>query len=516
MQPITYTLEAVCGTAALHPETQFDGEVYELAVTPDEPTTIKDCTVVFGHPMTKDTRVLVNGYQSWTDTFERAITERVFGIGHIPRAIVERFSLDAMGDYRFTGYDTRPGRFHGFTYATLRNGAQARTLTLVASLDESAGFTLIRVDASTKTVTLQTECPKRELPSGVRTVLCRYAVIDAQEDAAFDRWFALADITPRPAKPLCGYTSWYRHYGAIDEATLIADMAATATVLGTMKTDGFTRVFQIDDGWCCVGDWLDFDTAKFPHGLAPLARAAINEGLTPGLWAAPFVAERNSRLVQKHPDWLLRDEGGHVVSTGCHWSGGLALDTRNPQVRAYVCACVQTATREWGFELLKLDFLYAACMLPHDGLNRGELMADALALLREAAGADTSILACGVPLASAFGIVEYCRIGCDVSPDWDDKLYMRLLHRERVSTKRSMANTRFRGPLNQRAFRNDPDVCFLGDGVKLSPARRAELLDTDANYAGMLLTSDDMGSWTAMQHIAYQHALDAIAERTGV
>ena len=57
-------------------------------------------------------------------------------------------------------------------------------------------------------------------------------------------------------------------------------------------------------------------------------------------------------------------------------------------------------------------------------------MADAMDFLRECAG-DAMILGCGVPLASAFGKVEYCRIGCDVSLDWNDKPHMRLMHRER-------------------------------------------------------------------------------------
>ena len=55
---------------------------------------------------------------------------------------------------------------------------------------------------------------------------------------------------------------------------------------------------------------------------------------------------------------------------------------------------------------------------------------------------------------------EYNRIGCDVSLDWNDVWYMRFFHRERTSTKQSLANTIFRRSLNNRAFLNDPDVFF--------------------------------------------------------
>jgi alpha-galactosidase len=228
---------------------------------------------------------------------------------------------------------------------------------------------------------------------------------------------------------------------------------------------------------------------------------------------APFVCERDSRLAEEHPDWLLHDAHGNAVRAGFHWSGSYALDTLHPEARAYVRDVLRTVVREWGFGLLKLDFLYAACMVPHDGLNRGELMADAMDLLREAAGPDALLLGCGVPLASAFGVVDYCRIGCDVGLDWDDKPHMRLLHRERVSTKNSLGNTVSRAPLDGRAFGNDPDVFFLRDDVKFSARHRRELLETDARCGSMLLTSDDMGAWGTAERELFQAAVRTLLSR---
>lgn len=71
----------------------------------------------------------------------------------------------------------------------------------------------------------------------------------------------------------------------------------------------------------------------------------------------------------------------------------------------------------------------------------------AMKLLRQWCG-DKLILGCGVPLMPCFGVVDYCRIGCDVSLSWDDKWFMRLLHRERISTRQSIDNTVFRRQLN--------------------------------------------------------------------
>ena len=84
----------------------------------------------------------------------------------------------------------------------------------------------------------------------------------------------------------------------------------------------------------------------------------------------------------------------------------------------YVKTVFRTVIDDWGFSFVKLDFLYAACMTGAHGFSRGELMGRAMDFLRETVG-DGKILGCGVPLASAFGVVDYCRIGCDVSLDWD-------------------------------------------------------------------------------------------------
>lgn len=233
----------------------------------------------------------------------------------------------------------------------------------------------------------------------------------------------------------------------------------------------------------------------------------------PGLWVAPFLCERDSSLFEEHQDWLLRDETGELVQTGSHWSGGYALDTLNVDVRSYVLEVLQTMTREWGFDLLKIDFLYAACMIPHGGKNRGELMADAMRLLRMGAGESTLILGCGVPLGSAFGIVDYCRIGCDVGLDWDDALHMRGLHRERVSTRLSLQNTRSRAPLDGRAFGNDPDVFFLRDDVKLTEKQREELLLANASLGSVFLTSDNKDLWTRQMRKRYNDALCVLCRR---
>jgi len=495
---------------------RFDGERLDIEAVPHVPLVLERVLVRFSHAYAQRESVLHNGYQSWTTTAWRSVWRSMRGLETAPRPIVKTYALDAIGDYRFAEYKMNSSRQHGYTYAVLREEGDH---VLVASLDETRGFTRIETDASAGTLTMETECPARELPEGETVAVASYAVVAGAEAAVYDRWFALSGIQARPVRPLVGYSSWYRHYGEIDQDKLGVDLEGAQRAFGTMPgqpgfaVEGATLLFQVDDGYCKVGDWLDVNAAKFPDGLPALARRIRSAGFLPGLWLAPFVCERESRVFARHPDWVLRDDAGDPVRTGFHWSGHYALDTLNPDVRAHVASCVRTIVHEWGFGLLKLDFLYGACLEPHGGMNRGELMADALRLVRQAAGEECLLLGCGMPLASGFGLVDYCRIGCDVGLDWDGPLYLRPLHSERVSTKNSLGDTIARAPLDGRAFGNDPDVFFLRDDVKLSERQRRRLLETDARLGSMLLTSDNMGEWDSEQRAQFQDAVRVLVGR---
>lgn len=475
-------------------------------------------------------RLYLNGYNSWTDSVERSPQDAMVGLARTPRAVVAHWVLDASGDYRFAPQDPRPGRQHGIGYGYVRKGD---VVTLFGECAPDEGVTTILEDLPQGTLTFEKEGAGEVAPSsrqgsgevgassrqgGWTCVLDLFFATGTLEDA-FSRYLSAMGVSRRPARPLVGFSSWYRHYGDIDAEKILHDLAGVSAILadgGAAASASFSPVvpvFQIDDGYARVGDWATPDPARFPEGMGVMADAIRAAGLVPGLWMAPFVCERDSRLFSEHPGWLLRDDSGRPVMSGSHWSGGYALDTLNPEVREHVRASLRMATETWGFRLLKLDFLYAAALLPHGGMNRGQLMADALGLLRASVPEVTLFDLCGVPVMSAMGRCEYCRVGCDVGLDWDGRRYMRITGRERVSTRNSLANTRGRAHLDGRAFLNDPDVFFLRDDVRLTADQRQELLLTDAHLAGMLLTSDDMGAWDAGQRAAFGRALAELEAR---
>jgi alpha-galactosidase len=87
-------------------------------------------------------------------------------------------------------------------------------------------------------------------------------------------------------------------------------------------------------------------------------------------------------------------------------------------------------------------------------------------------------------------------VGSDVGLDWDDLFFMRLLHRERISTRQSISNTIFRRQLDGRAFGSDPDVFFLRDhNIRLSDAEKSFQCALDALLGSVWLTSDDLNAY---------------------
>jgi len=487
--------------------------VRRIEVAPVVPVILDEVVAEMRLSIRSADAIYLNGYNSWTDSVERPVTDRMWGLSRVPPQVVDRHVLDASGDCRFCEEDVRPGHMHGFGYGYLRQGDE---VLLFGSLDEDSGMTIIREVLEDDLILLEKEPPCRIIQAGERAEVLSLALLGGPLDECVERYLALSDIWRIEANPIVGYTSWYRHYQDIDAGTLMHDLEGMERVLSDIDTTGLDLLFQIDDGFAKVGDWLDVDRSRFPEGLAPLAEAAHSRGMLAGLWLAPFVCERESKLFSEHPEWLLRDEEGRLTRAGGNWSGAFALDVRAQEVRDHLAQVFETV-RSWGFDVLKLDFLYAACLELHDGLNRGQLMADALDFLRECAGNDVRLLLCGVPITSAMGRCEYCRIGADVGLDWDDVPHMRLLHRERVSTKNSLANARGRAHLNGRAFLCDPDVIILReDGVSFSASQRVEMFVTDTSTGGVLLTSDDMGAWDESQLIRYREAVERFRRTCGL
>ena len=265
-------------------------------------------------------------------------------------------------------------------------------------------------------------------------------------------------------------------------------------------------------GWYLPsGDWLETDAKKFPDGLKGTVRDIHGRGFLAGLWLAPFVCQKDSKIFREHPDWLLLHDGKPWYC-GSNWGGFYALDIDNAEFVRYLEQTFSLVLDDWGFDLVKLDFLYAAAPFGDARESRAGRMTRALELLRRLCG-DKLILGCGVPLMPSFGLVDYCRISCDVGLDWDNSLIMRHTNRERVSTRQAIGNSISRRQLNGRAFGNDPDVFFLRESnIRLSETDKYKLAVVNSLFGTLFLTSDNMGEYGSEAAALYER-LRTLSER---
>ncbi len=106
------------------------------------------------------------------------------------------------------------------------------------------------------------------------------------ETEVFDGWFRAMGIRPRTEKKLAGYSSWYNRYQDITEDTI-----RERTGCRSLLCPG--DLFQIDDGWePKVGDWLETDAQKFPHGLKGMVQEITPLAFRPGSGLHPLCAKR--------------------------------------------------------------------------------------------------------------------------------------------------------------------------------------------------------------------------------
>lgn len=343
---------------------------------------------------------------------------------------------------------------------------------------------------------------------------------DPDPFGGYDEAVALQHQVHSAAPVPVGWCSWYHFYQDISEETIAANLQSVERLQPKLPL----RLLQIDDGFQhYAGDWFDI-VPEFPNGLKPLVEKAKSAGLTPGLWLAPFIVHPKANLVRQHPDWLLRDKHGKPVNAGFVWNAfTYALDLTHPDALAYACEVIRTAVKDWGFDYLKLDFLYAAAL---DGvyqdptLTRAQVLRKGFEALRRAAGPDTTLLACGCPLGSALGLFEAMRIGADVSGYWEPHFppVSFLLKKEphMPAARNALQNILTRAPLHRRWWINDPDCLLVREDTDLSLPEVQTLAAAIGLTGGSLLLSDDLPELSKDRLRLAQVLLPVIGQRARV
>lgn len=465
-------------------------EILQIKLKPEDNIVVNEVYLEFNKKYNKNDYVFVNGYESWTDSREYKISEKIACINNYFKSV-----MGWQGDYWFYKYSGKKGIFHSFTYTYVKNN---ELYEFYGSLNEKTGFTIFEHDYNKSCLKIIKDC------QGI-IINKEYDLYDILlttniYDKVFDLYFDKMGIEAKDVELCTGWTSWYNYFNKISEEILLKNL------------DNFFSkripidVFQIDDGYQkAVGDWL-ITNEKFPKGMKYIADRIKEKGFQPGIWVAPFICEKKSDIYKYHKDWLLRDEYGDYIRAGYSscWSGEYyALDIYNSEVRNYLKEVFYKIVVEWGYEFLKLDFLYAVCINNRKDKSRAEIMYDAVDFIKEISYG-SKIIGCGVPLSAAFGKFEYCRIGSDVAPFWEDDVLKKLNFRERTSTVNSLVSTIGRSHLNLRAFLNDPDVFILrSKNNKLNENERYTLFVLNLVFGGLIFTSDNIDEYNDKEYYEY-------------
>lgn len=418
-----------------------------------------------------------NGFQSWTDTKELNLWDQEKNVLRLPRPLIRTFAFDKYGDAIF--YPYKPHALHGYDLFYVKGEDELFSF----NYNYRTAYLIYEIDTKRKVLNLLSDVFGLSMKPGDEiTLFDVYFGSDYAEGLKVFR----SSFTPLPAKKLFGYTSWYNYYQNINEEIILRDLEAL---------DSRFELFQIDDGYeTYVGDWLDVDPKKFPHGLEPIVEKIHAKGYKAGIWLAPFVVENKARLFTEHPDWIMKDENGEYAKCGSNWSGFYCLDLSKQEVLVYIRKCLETYMK-MGFDFFKLDFLYAVTVAPINGMSRAQMSQFAYSFLREVLR-DKLILGCGANIFSSHGNFEYLRIGPDVSLKFDDVWYMKFMHRERISTKVTLQNTVYRSIFDGVLFHNDPDVFLLRkENIQLTEAQKESLLTINALFGSLLMTSDDIATY---------------------
>jgi alpha-galactosidase len=293
-----------------------------------------------------------------------------------------------------------------------------------------------------------------------------------------------------------GWCSWYYYFLRVSEDDIVANLERLAELRDEMPLE----FVQVDDGYQAgIGDWLT-PNGKFPHGMAWLAERIHGRGFKAGLWLAPFLAGANSRLFAEHPDWLVRNESGEPVVAIQNWEQlCYALDCTRPEVIDWLERVFRTVTGDWGYDYVKIDFVYAAAL---DGVRsdpnvtRAQAYRRGLEAIRRAVG-ERFVLGCGAPIGPSVGLVNGMRIGPDVAPYWYP-LTGRAAEHRRTSLSfpaavNGIRNTITRYWTHNRLWLNDPDCLILRDSETALTAEEVRTIATAMGMSGgMLLDSDDL------------------------
>ena len=310
----------------------------------------------------------------------------------------------------------------------------------------------------------------------------------------------------KPKNPIKGWCSYYAFGTEINETIILNQVHA----LQKNNLSAFEYIL-LDEGWNTTwGDWLEVDKTKFPSGLKQFAKKITSLGCKPAIWIAPFLVSPNAQIVIDHPDWFIRKNGKFVK--GLHMTSfdhylpfnKYMLDIKNKQVQIYLAQVIQWLIVDCGFELIKLDFLYANHFVPDRTDEEADRLLRQFLLLIKKKYPKVYVLGCGSPLIPAIGAVDGMRIGPDTLTPHVQSIPWLATFTNKKRYKNVMINLKTRRWTNI-FWNTDPDVFICRDGYGLSHEKLIDFQQHILKLKGNIFLGDDMTTLSEEKIKTYIH-----------
>jgi alpha-galactosidase len=289
-----------------------------------------------------------------------------------------------------------------------------------------------------------------------------------------------------------GWWSWTAYYAAINEGETLANADWLSQHLNSL---GY-NFFQIDEGYQYArGEFVTANATQFPDGMRFVAHHILRDGLTVGLWTAPFEVTSRAWVYEHHKEWLVHNAAGQPIPLEDVWRQGVdtlyALDTTHPGAQEYLRQTYKTLVREWGVRFIKLDFMDTTAIegfYHRPNTTALEAQRTGLQVIRDAVGDDVILDKDGSPMLNPVGIVDTGRLSADTGHSF-------------LRSKASAPGIAARFYMNGNFFISDPDAFNITDTylVEHSGEHSSHLLATaqasialSAIAGGMYEIGDDL------------------------
>ena len=249
--------------------------------------------------------------------------------------------------------------------------------------------------------------------------------------------------TPTPI----GWWSWTAYYFGLNDGTAVTN---AEWLSDNLKRFGY-NYFQIDEGYQYArGEYSTPDAKLFPHGIGYVGDEVRRNGLTFGVWTAPFEVSERAWVFQNHKEWLLHNAAGQLIHIGHVTAQNdplYVLDTTNPGAQNYLRQ-TYSALYNWGVRFIKMDFMDDSAVegsyyLPNTTALEAQRIG--LEIIRSSVGEDVVLDKDGSPMLNPVGIVDAGRISQDTGHTFD-------------ATRDAASGIAARYYMNRNFFIADPDA----------------------------------------------------------